>query len=166
MAYKGMRPGFAEEAIDVAWATWQGHQAQRRRTRLKVLGYGTAVSALVLLLTLLPVTSKNEVATMNPSVTALPRATSMKNVNLLVTSQVPLPNATITLLLDKNVRLVGYPNDNHISWRAPIVAGDNKLVLPVMLHGKEQGVISISVDADTWHKRMTLAVSHQGPRAI
>lgn len=161
----GPRPGFADEVIDIAWATRHGQSNGRRRATAKVLALA---ASLVLAISVVFQTPWRSSDPARPALAELAATTphSVRQVDLLMESASALPDAVITVRLDDHVRLVGYPGDNSISWHAPIGAGNNQLTLPVQLQGDKRGVILLEIVSDDFRKEMALAVDKSGGRPI
>ena len=75
-----------------------------------------------------------------------------------------LGEATITLELDENLALDGYPGMKRISWLTSIKAGDNRLTLPLRLQDDNNGVITFAIESGGRRKQMMFTVqpSDQG----
>jgi hypothetical protein len=62
-------------------------------------------------------------------------------------SKEALPDAIITVQLEGDVALTGYPGTQTLRWQTAIAAGNNQMALPISLKGNNAlgGVISIEV---------------------
>ena len=83
---------------------------------------------------------------------------SVRYVDFMLTSAEAHREATITLALDENLVLAGYPGMREISWPTSLQAGDNQLTLPLQLQNDEQGVITVNVESGGLQKQMMFTV--------
>ncbi|HEX7027029.1 MAG TPA: hypothetical protein VF268_07290 [Gammaproteobacteria bacterium] len=150
--------GFAGRALDNAWTAKAGREAPQRP------GHGRWLASAAALLLAVGVLLKAPWQSLEPALIGTPMQVvqvapqSVRQVELLMVSGKPLPEAYITVQLDEHVGLAGYPGISRVRWQAPISAGNNQLSLPVLLLGEHGGVIVVEVESGGARKRMTFAV--------
>jgi hypothetical protein len=141
-----MREGFADQALARAWEAGQHQQAARPIRRYAVAGMAASLLLGVLLVSQWSTISTPVVqpATM-AQVEVAPAMT--RDVQVRLVSKEALPDATITIQLEGDVALTGYPGQQTLKWQTAIVAGNNQMSLPVSLKGNNAhgGVITIEV---------------------
>ena len=84
-----------------------------------------------------------------------------RDLNVAIETQQALANATITVVLNGGVELAGYSGQRELSWEADLVAGVNRLTLPVkatdfaggqvivqLTHPDSEQVLVVGVKAD------------------
>ncbi|MBD3649511.1 MAG: hypothetical protein HUJ31_19120 [Pseudomonadales bacterium] len=150
-----LREGFLNEAIDRAWETREGRKVSRRAGSLSRVAIAASVVLAVVITATAPWWSPEQTV-MTSSVQVAPHRVSQ--IDLMMTSQRALPDAVITVEVDEGIALQGYPAVHRLRWQAPIVAGENRLSLPVQLQGGERGVIVVGIESGGLRKEMTLAV--------
>ncbi len=156
--------GFADRALARAWDTSHGKSAhgqpaQQRPATRRYAWAGLAASVLVAVVMVSQWLGPRETAvppTGETVVQIAPETTRPVHVRLV--SKEALPNATITVRLDGDVALTGYPGMQTLSWQAPIVAGTNQMALPVALTGGSHGSIVIEVSSGGASKQMRLSI--------
>ena len=85
-----------------------------------------------------------------------------RDLNVAIETEQALANATITVTLSGGVELAGYTGQRQLSWEANLVAGVNRLTLPVkatgiaggqvivqLLHPNSEQVLVVGVKANT-----------------
>lgn len=154
--------GFADRALARAWDTAHNQPAKAKSPfRYGVVGLAASVLMAVVLVTQFPGQQEEsgvlpdghqdiEVVQMDPR--------STKSVTVRLVSKEALPDATITLTLEGDVALEGYPGSNTLSWQAPIAAGSNHMSLPVALKGEDSGTILVEVRSGNARKQMQVSV--------
>lgn len=152
--------GFADRALAQAWETAHGQSSSRRPRPTRQFAWaGLAASVLVAAVLVTQWLAPRDVTlppTGNTVVHVAPDATRPVHVRLV--SKEALPNATITVRLDGDVALTGYPGTQTLSWQAAIAAGTNEMSLPVALTGGSNGSIVIEVRSGNASKQMHLSV--------
>jgi hypothetical protein len=88
---------------------------------------------------------------------------NVRYVDFMLTSADAHREATITLALDENLVLAGYPGMREISWATSLQAGDNQLTLPLQLQNDEHGVITVNVESGGLQKQMMFTVQPPEP---
>jgi hypothetical protein len=141
-----MREGFADQALARAWDVGQHQQAEKPIRRYAVAGMAASLLLGVLLVSQWGTISTPVVqpATM-AQVEVAPAAT--REVQVRLVSKEALPDAIITVQLEGDVALTGYPGTQTLRWQTAIAAGNNQMALPISLKGNNAlgGVISIEV---------------------
>lgn len=155
-----MSENFARRALDKAWAAT--HPQDSSINRPVKAGWWMATAASVVLATGILFSSPwreapSGMAPAMPVVQVAPQ--ELRQVDLLMVSGTALANATITISMDANVTLAGYPNTTKVSWQAPINAGNNQLSLPVRVQRGSGGVIVVEVESGGARKQMRFAVA-------
>lgn len=153
-----MREGFADQALARAWEAGQ-HQQVAKPTRT----YALAGMAASLLLGVLLVSQWSNISTpvVQPATMAqvevAPAAT--REVQVRLVSKEALPDATITVQLEGDVALTGYPGQT-LRWQTAIAAGNNQMALPISLKGNNAhgGVITIEVRSGDASKALQFKV--------
>lgn len=167
-------PGFADRALNQAW---QQH-AKAAKQQPREPGSATAISrwpmaaaasvlavvgGFALLLNQLPeqngdgqIASGTSAA---PAEAVVADAAALQHVDLLLMSGSSYPRANITLHLDENLSLQGYPGRRALQWQAHIAAGSNQLTLPVVLDEGDSGEFTVEIESDGVRKRATFTVS-------
>lgn len=151
--------GFADRALARAWETAHGQPAQQQPATRRYAWAGLAASVLVAVVLVTQWLGPRDTAvspTGETVVQVAPETTRPVHVRLV--SKEALPNATITVRLDGDVALTGYPGMQTLSWQAPIVAGTNQMSLPVALTGSSHGSIVIEVSSGGASKQMRLSI--------
>lgn len=146
-----MREGFADQALARAWELGQHQQAARPIHSFTKVSYAVVGMAASLLLGVLLVSQWNTISTpvVQPTtmvqVEVAPAMT--RDVQVRLVSKEALPDATITIQLEGDVALTGYPGQQTLKWQTAIAAGNNQMSLPVSLKGNNAhgGVITIEV---------------------
>lgn len=146
-----MREGFADQALARAWELGQHQQASKPIRTYAKASYAVMGMAASLLLGVLLVSQWRNIST--PVVQPAPLAqvevapAVTRNVQVRLVSKEALPDATITIQLEGDVALTGYPGQQTLKWQTAIVAGNNQMALPVSLKGNNAhgGVITIEV---------------------
>jgi hypothetical protein len=157
----GPSAGFADRALAQAWAAG----TKERASAFARAGWGLATAAILVLAVglvsrvyfpgSLPTADSSSAV---PSQVLVVAPSVVRQVDLLMVSARALPEATITLQLDENVELAGYPGRNSYTWPGSLVAGNNQLTLPVQLTGEQSGTITVAVEADGARKQMMFTV--------
>lgn len=93
----------------------------------------------------------------DPAVIVISPAT-VRQVDFLLTSATAYSDAVITLALDDNLALSGYPGLKEISWPTSLQAGDNQLTLPLELRNGQQGTLTVNVRSGDLQKQMMFTV--------
>ena len=151
--------GFADRALARAWETAHGQPAQQRPATRRYAWAGLAASVLVAVVLVTQWLGPRESAVLPTGETVVQIAPeTTRPVHVRLVSKEALPNATITVRLDGNVALTGYPGMQTLSWQAPIVAGTNQMSLPVALTGSDHGSIVIEVSSGGARKQMRLSI--------
>lgn len=155
-----MREGFAELAMEKAWA------AKGKHTRVSAVNgkwwVATAASVAIAFGVVfnLPQERVDTQPTQRESVQVVNVAPqTVRQVDLLMVSGEALPNANITVHLDENVGLVGHPNSSKVSWQASLNAGNNQLSLPVQVLKGGGGMIVVEVESSGKRKHMRFELS-------
>lgn len=154
-----LRPDFTESALDLAWKTREGRRVSRPSVPVQRFAIAASV-VLAVVITLSAPWWGPEQPAMTSTVHVAPQRVSQ--VDLLMTSTRALPDAIITVEMDEGIALEGYPALHRLRWRAPLMAGENRLSLPVQLQGGEGGVIVVGIESGGLRKEMTLAVEADG----
>ena len=151
--------GFTDRALQQAWS--QREDSDSRDGIGVKWAYGVAACLLlatsVALNSLWPVSERDSFDAVSQVVQVIPNAVS--EINLLMVSQMELPEAEITLRMDDNVTLAGYAGSQVLSWSTAIASGNNQLTLPVQLQGSDSGSISVEVQSNGASKEMRLTVN-------
>lgn len=154
-----MREGFADQALARAWELGQHQQAARPIRRYAVVGMAAS-----LLLGVLLVSQWSNISTPVVQPTTMAQvevAPAMtRDVQVRLVSKEALPDATITIQLEGDVALTGYPGQQTLKWQTAIAAGNNQMSLPVSLKGNNAhgGVITIEVHSGDASKALQFIV--------
>ena len=153
----GPGEGFAERALQRAWTARDG-----QRTAPSVnTGWMLATAATLVLAVgaafMVPGTGVTT-GSGSPLQVVEVAPQSVRQVDLLMVSGQALADAWITVQMDENVSLEGYPDLDRIRWSTSIAQGNNQLSLPVQLRGDRSGSIVVEVEADGARKQMQLTV--------
>ena len=154
-----MREGFADQALARAWELGQHQQATRPIRRYAVVGMAASLLLGVLLVSQWSTISTPVVQpTTMAQVEVAPAIT--RDVQVRLVSKEALPDATITIQLEGDVALTGYPGQQTLKWQTAIVAGNNQMSLPVSLKGSNAhgGVITIEVRSGDASKALQFKV--------
>lgn len=91
---------------------------------------------------------------------ALAGAVAHSQVNVLLASGAHYPQATITLRLDDNLSLQGYPGRRVLQWQTAIAAGNNQLTLPFAINRNTTGgTVTLEIESDGVRKAATFTVA-------
>jgi hypothetical protein len=153
--------GFVDRALQQSWPQ-QSVVAPRRPLSGAALAAGVVLAVLIAGKLALPYFGAGGDDAAVQVVQMLPQ--EMRPIEVLMVSQEALPNATITVHLDKNLSLAGYPGVDTLSWQAPLQAGNNKLTLPVQLQGAPKGAIVIEIESGTARKQLRVSVEAPEPK--
>jgi hypothetical protein len=152
--------GFADRALARAWETAHPQPASPSPARFAWAGVAASVVLAAVLFTQLgdsPVQVEAlpdiQVVQLEPNV--------VRPVTVRLVSREAMPEATVTIHLDSNVALAGYPDTDTLSWQTSIAAGSNDLSLPVELLGQQRGEILIEIQSGSARKKMKLALEPQ-----
>ena len=151
--------GFADRVLARAWETAHGQPVHARSAPRRFAWAGLAASVLVAVVLVTQWLGPRDTATLPARETVVhvdPETTRPLHVRLV--SREALPDATITVRLDGDVALTGYPGTQTLSWQAPIVAGTNQMSLPVTLTGRASGSIVIEVSSGGARKQMRVSI--------
>ena len=124
-------PGFYAAAM--ARATRRG--AQRRRWAWSGIGSAVAagLAAWVVFAFLLGPAAESPIAGVTLAVA------EPQTVNLMFSSELPLENATLTIILPPGVELDRFPGQREVSWETSLAAGKN--LLPLQIRATNEGEI-------------------------
>jgi hypothetical protein len=158
-----MREGFADQALARAWELGQHQQASKPIRKYAKTSYAVMGMAASLLLGVLLVSQWSNISTpvVQPATMAqvevAPAAT--REVQVRLVSKEALPEATITVQLEGDVALTGYPGQT-LRWQTAIAAGNNQMALPISLKGNNAhgGVITIEVRSGDASKALQFKV--------
>lgn len=175
-----MRSGFADQALARAWELGQHQPAAKPTTRPNLQWAGMAASLLlgVLLVNHWLINDPSDVSSapsvasqeapleaVNPAAIAkveMAPATT-RNIQVRLVSKEALPNATISIRVEGNVALTGYPENQPLRWDTAIAAGNNQLALPISLKGGADasagGTVVIEVRSGDASKAMRFTVA-------
>ncbi|MES3008778.1 MAG: hypothetical protein V4751_13515 [Pseudomonadota bacterium] len=153
----GPGEGFAERALQRAWAARDG---QRTAPSVNTGWLLATAATLVLAVGAAFMVPGTGVTTGSGSPLSVVEVApqSVRQVDLLMVSGHALVDAWITVQMDENVSLAGYPDLDRIRWSTSIAQGNNQLTLPVQLRGNSSGSIVVEVEADGARKQMQLTV--------
>lgn len=172
------RPGFADAALAAAVRHAPAAPARRASTasargrgfapwrRLETWAGGTigAVAAAALMAVLLgepgPVGA--------PGAPAGVRLTlfEAREIGLAIDTETALPGATLTILLEGGIDLVGFAERREVRWQADLDAGTNMLSLPIMAHSLEAGRLTALVEHGDRTQRIAVDVRVDAPAAV
>lgn len=166
----GPGAGYADRALAQAWAV---HSSRTASAAVKT-GWGLATAAVLVLAVSIglrvnaPATAPADVASAaaEPVPVVVVAPSEVREVNLLMVSAAALADATISLQLDANVVLAGYPGRNRLSWQTALAAGNNQLTLPVQLTGTQSGTIIVAVESGGARKQMMFTVQATDQQAL
>jgi len=162
-----MRAGFADQALARAWEKAEV-QRQRKSTRPYIWGAAAASLLLVMLgghwLTTSEPSATPQVASQGaetPSVVMAPAIT--REVQVRLVSKEALADASITLQLEGDLALNGYPGTTTLQWRAGLAAGINQLALPLSLSSatSQGGTVTVRVAVGEASKSFSFRVQAQ-----
>jgi hypothetical protein len=149
--------GFVDRALARAWDAAHPQPASSSPARYAWAGLAASVVLAAVLFTQLgdsPVQVEAlpdiQVVQLEPNV--------VRPVTVRLVSKEAMPEAIVTIHLDSNVALAGYPDIDTLSWQTAIDAGSNDLSLPVELLGQQRGEILIEIQSGNARKQMKLAV--------
>lgn len=145
-----MRSGFADQALARAWELGQHQPAAESVNRPYFAWAGMAASLLLGVLLMSQwlindpsdVSSATPVASQEAPLEAVTPATIAKvemapattrNIQVRLVSKEALPDATISIHVEGNVALTGYPENQPLRWHTAIAAGTNQMALPISL---------------------------------
>lgn len=137
---------------------WQAHTRKQTRTFGGHVGQ-IAAAAVVLIVAGLVLLRPEAVVDQEQTPAPIAATPSVvRQVDFLLSSPRELAQATITLELDENLVLAGYPGMKRISWPATIRSGDNRLTLPLQLQSDTDGVITFNIESGGKQKQMMFTV--------
>lgn len=174
-----MRSGFADQALARAWELGQ-HQPAAESVNRPYFAWAGMVASLLLGVLLVnqwlinapsdvssttPIASQEApVEAVNPPAiaqVAMAPATT-RNIQVRLVSKEALPNATISIRVEGNVALTGYPDNQPLRWDTAIAAGHNQLALPISLkagaNASAGGTVLIEVRSGDASKAMRFRV--------
>lgn len=174
-----MRSGFADQALARAWELGQQQPAAKPTTRPYLNWAGMAASLLLgtLLVNQWLINDPSDVSSATPlasqeapleavnaeaiaKVEMAPATT--RNIQVRLVSKEALPNATISIHVEGNVALTGYPENQPLRWHTAIAAGANHMALPISLKGGADanvgGTVVIEVRSGNASKAMRFTV--------
>ena len=64
----------------------------------------------------------------------------------------------ITVQLDDNLRMEGYPKGTPLSWSTRLKAGANKLTLPILFLDSEEGQVTVELEYQNVRKSLEIPV--------
>lgn len=150
--------GFADRALSRAWDTTH-NQPAKAKSPLRYGVVGLAASVLMAVVLVTQFSGQQEESGALPDMQVVQMAPhSVKPVTVRLVSKEALPDATITIHLDGDVALEGYPGSNTLSWQTPISAGSNHISLPVELRGEDSGTILVEIQSGNGRKQMQVSV--------
>jgi len=175
-----MRSSFADQALARAWELGQRQSAAKPIARRNLQWAGIAASLLlgVLLVNQWLTNDPSDVSSAAPiasheapveaaapteiaKVEIAPATT--RNIQVRLVSKEALPNATISIRVEGNVALTGYPEDQVLRWNTAIAAGNNQLTLPISLKGgvgtSTGGTVVVEVSSGEASKAMRFTVA-------
>ena len=148
-------PADIDRMLDRAWRARQQQQPDPATGGLRILA--TAAMILAVVGVAFMYTGRPDAPRRDPAQIVMD-STVTRQVDFLLTSAQALGEATITLELDENLALDGYPGMKRISWLTSIKAGDNRLTLPLRLQDDNDGVITFAIESDGRRKQMMFTV--------
>jgi len=153
-----MRPGFADQALARAWELGQPPAGQGNLRPYTWAGLAASLLLGTLLASQWLTSPVPEAPPTMAQVEVAPATTHQVQVRLV--SREALPDASITIQLDGDVALAGYPGTQTLRWQTAIAAGTSQLALPVSLQGNsaQGGVITIEVRSGDASKALQFKV--------
>ncbi|WP_111642277.1 hypothetical protein [Marinimicrobium alkaliphilum] len=150
--------GFADRALAQAW---DAAQPRTERSSAPYAWGGLAASVLLAAVLFTQIGGDGPLAPEAPlpDIQVVQMAPNeVRPVNVRLVSKEALPEATITIRLDRNLALDGYPDTDTLSWQTALAAGTNELALPLHLLGDERGEVTIEIQSGSSRRHMKLAV--------
>ena len=167
------RPGFATAALAAAIRpAWPARQAPDRATRPRLVPWrrlelwmGAAVgaaAAAALMLVLWGVPQRGPV----PEDPASVHVTlyEIREIGVAIDTQTAMPGATLTVLVEGGIDLVGFGERREVQWQTDLDAGTNMLSLPIIAHSLEDGRLTALVAHDDRSRRIDVMVRVDSPR--
>lgn len=167
------RPGFADAALAAAIRPVRPqHQAPARATRPWFVGWrrlelwmGAAVgaaAAAALMLVLWGVPQRGPL----PEDPASVHVTlyEIREIGVAIDTQTAMPGATLTVLVEGGIDLVGFGERREVQWQTDLDAGTNMLSLPIIAHSLEDGRLTALVAHDDRSRRIDVKVRVDSPR--
>lgn len=89
-----------------------------------------------------------------------------REIGLAIDTATALPGATLTILLEGGIDLVGFAERREVRWQADLDAGTNMLSLPIMAHSLEAGRLTALVEHGDKTQRIAVDVRVDAPVAV
>ncbi|MFU8822173.1 MAG: anti-sigma factor family protein [Gammaproteobacteria bacterium] len=86
-----------------------------------------------------------------------------REIGLAIDTETALPGATLTILLEGGIDLVGFAERREVRWQADLDAGTNMLSLPIMAHSLEAGRLTALVEHGDKTQRIAVDVRVDAP---
>jgi hypothetical protein len=83
---------------------------------------------------------------------------SAKNVRVMLNSKVALNDAKVQIGVPSNISIDGYPGVQRLTWLTDLKAGNNVIMLPLIMHKPLDGVIEITLEHNNAVKNLHIAV--------
>ncbi len=130
-----------------------------------VAGFSTALAAsLGLWLVLMPPSGMNN-SGIKGVINLELVAEQTQPVNLVFNSPVDIENATLRLELPANIELAGYRTKQQLEWQTSLRKGSNRLVLPLIAHGKTDRPLLASITSKGKTRTFMVNVTTRVPSA-
>jgi hypothetical protein len=89
-----------------------------------------------------------------------------REIGLAIDTEMALPGATLTILLEGGIDLVGFAERREVRWQADLDAGTNMLSLPIMAHSLEAGRLTALVEHGDKTQRIAVEVRVDAPATV
>lgn len=165
-----LHAGFADQALAQAWETAQARRQAKPGTKL---AWGMAASLLLAiaggswLLQQSPSQAPQIAQQTAPNAGAMAQVTlapaAIREVQVRLVSKEALADASISLQLEGDLALSGYPGTKTLQWQAGLAAGINQLALPLALGsaGSQGGKVTVKVMVGNASKSFSFQVQPQ-----
>jgi len=125
----------AEFIARVSASLGNGGKSQRRGF---IVGFSSAIAAslaIVVIVSSMLLKPVQDVALLTVQLSP----NELHKVSLVFNSPVAVTQATMSIELPGNVELAGYPGRRNLTWTTTLQQGNNRLQLPLILHGQQTG---------------------------
>lgn len=128
----------------------------------------TAVAAILVMAVALTLTSQwmpsgERVAAPSPVAQVQLSVEREQKVQVALSAKRELKGVRLTLVLPNNVELAGFPEQREVSWETDLLAGDNRLSLPLIAHSAGSGDLIARIDHNGESREMRVRLVAQVP---
>jgi hypothetical protein len=164
-----LRPGFADAVLAEAARQHAPRVAPRRRSWPRLdLWVGAAIgaaatAALVALLLSAPQQDPSRGTATPPGISVALH--EVREIGVAIESDAAVAGATMTVLLEGGIDLVGFGERREVRWQTDLDAGTNMLSLPIIAHSLEEGRLTALVEHGVISQRIDVRV-HVAPAPL